>query len=96
MEEKTEMKTFTARMRYDKRKNPELRTYRYMTATEAKNLRYGDHVSILDMHGNIATVKINGAPKTWKTRPYDVDVPWKYGLYEYGTDTVLIHTLAES
>ena len=81
------MKTFTARMRSDKRKNPELRTYRYMTATEAKNLHYGDHVSMLDQYGHVATVKINGAPKTWKTRPFDVDVPWKFGLYEYGTES---------
>jgi len=30
-------------------------------------------------------VKINGKPKTWKTRPDDVSVPIKYGLYEYAT-----------
>lgn len=28
-------------------------------------------------------VKINGKPKTWKTRPHSVRVPCKYGLYEY-------------
>ena len=29
--------------------------------------------------------KVNGKPKTWKTRPDDVNVPVKYGLYEYTT-----------
>jgi predicted AAA+ superfamily ATPase len=28
-------------------------------------------------------VLVNGKPKTWKTRPGDVRVPVKYGLYEY-------------
>lgn len=27
--------------------------------------------------------KVNGTPKTWKTRPDDVKVPIKYGMYEY-------------
>lgn len=58
-----------------------------MTAEEAKNLHSGSHAKILDMNGNVADVKINGTPKTWKTRPHDVDVPWKYGLYEYGKES---------
>jgi hypothetical protein len=28
--------------------------------------------------------RVNGKPKTWKTRPNDCTVPWKHGLYEYG------------
>ena len=28
-------------------------------------------------------VKINGKPKTWKTRSADVTIPIKYGLHEY-------------
>jgi hypothetical protein len=31
----------------------------------------------------ILNVKVNGKPKTWKTRPDNVEVPIKYGLYEY-------------
>ena len=27
---------------------------------------------------------VSGQPVTWKTRPLDVDVPVKHGLYEYG------------
>jgi len=27
--------------------------------------------------------KVNGAAKTWKTRPNDVKVPLKYGLYDF-------------
>ena len=33
----------------------------------------------------VVRVKINGRPRTWKTRPHDLDVPIKYGLYEYTT-----------
>jgi hypothetical protein len=34
--------------------------------------------------GRYPRVRVNGAPKLWKTRPESVRVPYKYGLYEYG------------
>lgn len=34
--------------------------------------------------GRFVRVRVNGKPKTWKRRPFNVEVPWKYGLYEYG------------
>jgi hypothetical protein len=63
----------------------EKKNVRVMTLAEAKALHYGDHVLILDQNGNFREVKVNGAPKIWKTRPYDCDVPCKYGMYEYFT-----------
>ena len=62
--------------------------YRPMTVYEAKRLRAGEHAPARDTSGKVRTVTINGRPKTWKTRPGDVRVPLKYGLYEYLYDSV--------
>ena len=70
---------------YDRSKHPEQIHYREMTLAEAKVLRYGDHPKVLDRNGRLRDVKVNGALKVWKTRPGDVDVPLKYGMYEYLT-----------
>lgn len=76
---------FSAVSRYDRKKHPEKKEYRLMTVEEAKALRYGMRIHALGQDGRVAEVKVNGNPKTWKTRPGDVDVPWKFGMYEYGT-----------
>ena len=64
-------------------RSKEVKNFRVMTLEEMKNLSYGDHVYFEDNHGNFKMCKVNGNPKTWKTRPLDVEVPLKYGLYEY-------------
>lgn len=56
--------------------------FHYMTYDEALKLRYGDRVFCEGIKGYI-NVKINGAVKTWKTRPQDLRIPLKYGMYEY-------------
>ena len=62
-----------------------------MSIDEVKALSYGERVLVYtgyfgrNRHSGIVHVKINGAPKTWKTRPDNVHVPIKYGLYEYET-----------
>lgn len=53
-----------------------------MGIDELKQLSYGQRVLCMG-HNGIIHVKVNGKPKTWKTRPDDVTVPVKYGLYEY-------------
>lgn len=65
--------------------------YKVLTLDEKKNLKYGDHVYIegYKYEKHIASrtwlsVKINGKPKIWKRSPEKVQVPYKYGLYEYG------------
>lgn len=55
-----------------------------MTIQEMQQLKYGDHVTFRNYQNRIIRLKINGAPKVWKTRPNEVRVPVKYGLYEYG------------
>jgi hypothetical protein len=54
-------------------------------------LRAGERVLVVtgyfgrNRHTGIVHVTVNGKPKTWKTRPDNVSVPIKYGLYEYAT-----------
>ena len=60
-----------------------------MTIEELKRLSSGEHVLVFtgyfgrNRNTGVVHVKVNGKPKTWKTRPNDVTVPIKYGLYEY-------------
>jgi len=68
---------------YDRKRAPE--EYRPMTIEEAKALRYGDHVSCIANDGTARRLKVNGAPRTWKRDPLRVEIPFKYGMYEYGT-----------
>lgn len=64
---------------------------RPMTIDEVKALRSGTRVLAYTGYfgrnclNGIVHVKVNGKPKTWKTRPDDVSVPIKYGIYEYTT-----------
>jgi len=56
-----------------------------MTLTEAKNLKGYEtleHTTKTNTRGLIR-VKVNGRPKTWKTRKDSIRIPAKYGLYEY-------------
>lgn len=57
-------------------------TFRKMTLAEAKSLQYGEHIWFHSIQGDARRAKVNGKPKTWKRKP-DVEVPIKYGLYEY-------------
>lgn len=54
-----------------------------MKVEELKQLKSGDRVLVF-RYNKPYVLKINGKPKTWKTRPDNVQIPYKYGLYEYG------------
>ena len=62
---------------------------RPMTVAEVKSLQRGNHcLCFTGSFGRnrltgLVHVKINGKPKTWKTRPADATIPIKYGLHEY-------------
>jgi hypothetical protein len=77
---------FSAALRGDRHKNPETAHYRYLTYNECLTLESGDRVPVLDYAGRVATVKITSV-KTWKRRP-DLELHWKWGLYEFGTETI--------
>ena len=68
---------------YDRSKEPKEYEFREMTLDEAKKLNCGDRVWFLALDGTARGVKINGRPKTWKTRPNEILVPTKYGMYQY-------------
>jgi hypothetical protein len=58
-----------------------------MTLEEGKMLSYGDHIWFLSNDGSARRVKVNGKPKVWKRDASKLEVPVKYGMYEYGTFT---------
>lgn len=74
---------FTASLRSDRHVNPEVKSYRFLTLEECKSLH--GHSLVIDRNGKIANVAITSI-KTWKTRQ-DVQIGWKFGLYEFGKDT---------
>ena len=41
------------------------------------------HIQVYDRNGHWRTVKVNGKVRTWKKDPTRIEVPCKYGLYEY-------------
>lgn len=56
---------------------------RRMTLDEIKSL--GSHAKMIANDGTLRDVKINGRVRTWKRDSNRVEVPVKYGLYEYAT-----------
>lgn len=61
-----------------------------MTLNEAKRLRHGQTVWIKghwDSDGSPSKCRVTGKVQTWKTRPNEVRVPIKRGMYEYGSIT---------
>lgn len=58
---------------------------RSITLTQAKALRPGQTLYVKDMYnanGTAMRVRVSGQPKVWKTRPAEVQVPVKRGMYE--------------
>lgn len=55
-----------------------------ITVEEAKKLEHGTilyYSGEVDSKGEPQQYRVSGKPKTWKTRPQEVEVPLKYGLY---------------
>ena len=69
---------------YDRKKNPEKYNFKLMTLRQVQNLRSGDRVWFLAADNTARGITVNGQPKLWKTRPGDVRVPLKYGMYQLG------------
>ena len=61
-----------------------------LTLAGAKSLSYGTilyHRRYRNADGTPSRAKVTGAPQVWKTRPNEVRVPWKHGLYVHGAVT---------
>jgi hypothetical protein len=58
-----------------------------MLMREARNLRYHQwvyHKKWRNSDGSPYGVRVNGKVQTWKTRPNEIRIPIKRGMYEYG------------
>lgn len=69
-------------LRGSRRKVPETIELRNISLEEAKQLRYGDTVWILDMQAKAAQVRVGSAVKRWKRDPDRIEITFKFGLYE--------------
>lgn len=78
------MAIYTLPTGYGGKRNPEQATYRTMTRVEVLSLRAGQRVWFKANDGTARELKINGKVRTWKRDEQRVEVPIKYGLYEYG------------
>ena len=61
-----------------------------ITLEQAKNLALGDtlyHNTARNADGSHVRWRVNGAAKLWKTRPNDIRIPLKHGLYSYSALT---------
>lgn len=73
---------YTIRDGYDRKKHPRMLKVRPMTFDEVLVLKYGDECLFHANDGTARRVRVKGKVKTWKTRPRDLSVPVKYGMYE--------------
>lgn len=71
------------RMHSDRHSNPTMFEVQSYTVDELVNHR-PTHVLFITRFNTLAQAKITSV-KTWKTRPGDIDIGLKYGLYEYFT-----------
>jgi hypothetical protein len=58
-----------------------------MELEEIKNLSRGQTLWVIGHYkasGEPSEIRVNGQVKTWKTRPNEVQVPYKHGLKECG------------
>lgn len=62
--------------------NPTVKVRR-MTLEEVKALRPGQRVDFIANDGQLRQLTINGNVQTWKRDAQRVEVPVKYGMYEY-------------
>ncbi len=71
-----------ASYRGDRHAFPVEHEVRYLSFEECSQIAQYSRVNVLDRYGRIAEVKITSI-KRWKTHP-EIEIRWKYGLYEYG------------
>ena len=67
-----------------RQKSPPTREFRFMTWAEGTILYPGQRVWFVATDGTARQVTVNGHPKTWKRTAGRIEVPVKYGMYEYG------------
>jgi hypothetical protein len=77
--------TFEVILQSDRKKTPTKVTVRRATREEVMALSNRSHVPVLLNNGRLGECKINGAIRIWKRDPDRVEIPVKYGMYEFAT-----------
>ncbi|HXB10848.1 MAG TPA: hypothetical protein VNZ45_02595 [Bacteroidia bacterium] len=79
------METITLRDGYSKK--PEYKTFRKLVdiAEMIEHCSKHSYIWFISIDGTARRAKVNGKVRTWKRNTNRVEVPVKYGLYEYGT-----------
>ena len=71
---------------YDRKKHPEKKAFRSITFEEAKKLYSGQTIQMITPEGNAwRNARLNGKVRTWKRDLNRIEIPMKYGMYEYFT-----------
>lgn len=73
---------YTIRDGYDRRKNPQWFKVRPLTFEETLILKRRDELLFHANDGTARRCRVTGQVKMWKTRPNDLRVPVKYGMFE--------------
>lgn len=71
-------------MKYNKVKD--IGEFRVMTFDEAAALNGGE-IWFVSTDGSARRCRVNGKVKRWKRDQSRIEIPMKYGLYDYGTFT---------
>lgn len=80
--------SFIVHIGYSGKKNSTLTVRNPVTIDEMDRHCTADtHIWLLDNYGEARRVKVNGKVRRWKRDRDRIEVPYKYGLYEYGTLT---------
>lgn len=66
----------------DRKKIPTLETLRPATFAEIAGATYGQTFRFVGRDGRARNVRVSSVVKRWKTRPEDLSVAVKYGMYE--------------
>ena len=64
-----------------------IQKYARLSLDDMKQISQGDRIDFLSRQGAIKQVTVTSI-KTWKTRPNDIRLGLKYGLYEYSYATI--------
>jgi hypothetical protein len=85
----TEQKTYELPIGGDRKKKPDLKRFRNPVDVEemAAHCNANPHIWFLCNQGKARQLKINGSIKRWKRDKNRIEIPVKYGMYEYGTFT---------
>jgi len=80
-----QQRVFTIFRQSDRKKTPTPIKVRRLTRDEVMTLGHSRHVPVILNNGRLGECKINGAIRTWKREPDRIEIPIKYGMYEFGT-----------